>query len=515
MTQSPQTFDNRHDVLDLVGDTPLIELKKIPKAYGIRPKIYAKLELYNPGGSIKDRIAKYMVLDAEKKGLITPGVSTLIEPTSGNTGIGLALIGAIKGYRTIITLPEKMSNEKVSVLKALGAEIIRTPTQAAWDAPESHIGVAKKLEKEIPNAIILDQYNNMQNPNAHYQGTGLEIQKQLEDLKSFDKLRAVVAGAGTGGTISGIAKYLKEVNSDIQIVGADPLGSILAQPENLNKTDLAEYKVEGIGYDFIPNVLDRSLIDVWYKTTDKPAFKYVRQIIANEGLLIGGSSGSAFTALIEYCKDHPELTEDDVIVVVFPDSIRSYLTKFADDQWLKTNGLWEDSILDRFDFDGKKRVIASATKSTAQKDVFKNATVKDLNLKPVISVKDTEKIGQVVKILKENAFDQLPVLASDGKLHGLVTLSALLKALSEGKTKDNTIEGVYNDFRKLNRLDDISSYNENKDNKKKFVVLDSNTKLHDLNTFFEKNSAAIITDKNSIPVHIVTKMDLLEFLASA
>ncbi|KTA95167.1 Cystathionine beta-synthase, partial [Nakaseomyces glabratus] len=219
-------MDSRHNVIDLVGNTPLIELKKLPKAYGIRPRVFAKLELYNPGGSIKDRIAKSMIEYAEEQGIIHPSRSTLIEPTSGNTGIGLALIGAVKGYRTIITLPEKMSNEKVSVLKALGAEIIRTPTEAAWDSPESHIGVARRLEKEIPGAIILDQYNNMKNPEAHYFGTGREIQKQLEDLKLFSHLNAVVAGAGTGGTISGISKYLKEQNPEIKIVGADPVGSI-------------------------------------------------------------------------------------------------------------------------------------------------------------------------------------------------------------------------------------------------------------------------------------------------
>ncbi|CCH61215.1 hypothetical protein TBLA_0E01580 [Henningerozyma blattae CBS 6284] len=506
-------MDSRHNVIDLVGNTPLIELKKVPKAYGIRPKIYAKLELYNPGGSIKDRIAKYMIEDAEARGIIDPSRSTLIEPTSGNTGIGLALIGAIKGYRTIITLPEKMSNEKVSVLKALGAEIIRTPTQAAWDSPESHIGVAKKLEKEIPGAIILDQYNNMQNPFAHYEGTGREIKEQLQELKKYEKLNAVIAGAGTGGTISGIAKYLKEQNPKIKIVGADPEGSILAQPAKLNETDLAEYKVEGIGYDFIPNVLDRSLVDVWYKTTDKPAFKYARQVIANEGMLVGGSSGSAFTALVEYCKEHPELTEDDVIVVIFPDSIRSYLTKFADDQWLKTNGLWDDEVLSRFDFSGMKREIVSASKTTAENDVFKNATVKDLNLKPVISVRDNATIDSVVKILKDNSFDQLPVLSAEGKLRGLVTLSQLLKGLSNGKTKKDSIEGMYFDFKKLNNFDEISSYNENKSGKKKFVNFSTTTRLHELNEFFERNSSAIITDSSMKPVHIVTKVDLLDFLA--
>ncbi|EDO16166.1 hypothetical protein Kpol_1026p13 [Vanderwaltozyma polyspora DSM 70294] len=495
-------MDSRTDVIDLVGNTPLVELKTLPKSMGIKPRIFAKLELYNPGGSIKDRIAKSMIEYAESTGHIHPSRTTLIEPTSGNTGIGLALIGAIKGYRTIITLPEKMSNEKVSVLKALGAEIIRTPTEAAWDSPESHIGVAKKLEREIPGAVILDQYNNMKNPDAHYFGTGREIHKQLVNLDQFKNLRAVVAGAGTGGTISGIARYIKEQDEKIQIVGADPIGSILALPAALNETDITSYKVEGIGYDFIPNVLDRSLIDVWYKTEDKPAFKYARQLIANEGVLIGGSSGSAFTALVEYCKDHPELTEDDVIVAIFPDSIRSYLTKFVDDEWLKKNDLWDDSILERVN-----------AKKAPSADIFKGATVKDLHLKPVVSVKETASIAEVINILKDNAFDQLPVLTEDGKLAGLVTLSQLLKQLSTSNTsKDQDIKGLYLNFKKLNNFDEVSSYNENKSGKKKFVKFTVDSKLSDLNLFFEKNSSAVITD-GLTPVHIVTKMDLLSYLA--
>lgn len=492
--------DTRTDVIDLVGNTPMVELKKLPKALGIKPRIFAKLELYNPGGSIKDRIAKSMIEYAEYTGDIHPDRTTLIEPTSGNTGIGLALIGAIKGYRTIITLPEKMSNEKVSVLKALGAEIIRTPTEAAWDSPESHIGVAQRLEKEIPGAVILDQYNNPKNPDAHYYGTGREIQDQLKNLGKFDDLKAVVAGAGTGGTISGIAKWLKEQNDAIDIVGADPVGSILALPQSLNDTSVPSYKVEGIGYDFVPNVLDRSLVDVWYKTEDKPAFKYARQLISNEGVLVGGSSGSAFTALTKYVEDHPELTEKDVIVVIFPDSIRSYLTKFVDDEWLKKNDLWDDQVL--------ARVKQAST--VTKKDPFNGAAVKDLKLKPVVSVKETATVAEVIKILKDNAFDQLPVLSKDNKLTGLVTLSQLLRKISNGTSRDDSIEGIYFDFKKLNNFDEVSSYNDNKSGKKKFVEFTNESKLSDLNQFFEKNSSAVITD-GLTPIHIVTKIDLLDY----
>lgn len=496
--------DTRTNVIDLVGNTPLIELKTLPKALGIKPKVYVKLELYNPGGSIKDRIAKSMIEYAESTGEIHPDRTTLIEPTSGNTGIGLALIGAIKGYRTIITLPEKMSNEKVSVLKALGAEIVRTPTSAAWDSPESHIGVAKRLEKEIPGAVILDQYNNPRNPEAHYYGTGKEIQEQLQNLKEFENLKAVVAGAGTGGTITGISKYLKEQNDKIKIVGADPFGSILAQPESLNKTDVGEYKVEGIGYDFVPKVLNRNEVDIWYKTDDKDSFVYARQLISNEGVLVGGSSGSAFAALVKYSEEHPELNENDVLVAIFPDSIRSYLTKFVDDEWLKKNDLWSDEVLARVGTKGSSKVD--------RKDPFHGATVQDLKLKPVVSVKESAVVADVIQILRQNAFDQLPVLSEDGKLSGLVTLSQLLKKLSNGTaTKEDKIKSLYIDFRRLNNFDEVSSYNENKSGKKKFVQFTNSSKLADLNNFFEKNSSAIITE-GSKPVHIVTKIDLLDYL---
>lgn len=226
------------------------------------------------------------------------------------------------GYKTIITLPEKMSAEKVAVLRALNATIIRTPTEAAYDAPESHIGVAKKLERELPNAHILDQYSNENNPLAHELGTAEEIWYQTNG-----KIKAVVAGAGTGGTITGLSRGLKKHNPGIKVIAADPHGSILAQPVSLNEEHANEpYKVEGIGYDFVPGVLDRPLVDRWYKTADKESFRYARHLIAEEGLLVGGSSGSAIAAMVQAVKDF-NFCKDDVVVVILPDSIRSYLTK--------------------------------------------------------------------------------------------------------------------------------------------------------------------------------------------
>lgn len=241
-------------ILSVVGNTPLVKLQKVSS--DLQCNLYAKCEYFNAGGSVKDRIGLRMIESAEKEGRIKPG-DTLIEPTSGNTGIGMALAAAVKGYKCIIVLPEKMSKEKVDVLKALGAEIIRTPTEAAWDAPDSHISIARKLQSETPNSHILDQYTNPANPLAHYDGTASELLQQLDG-----KIDMVVAGAGTGGTISGISAKLKEQNPDVKIVGVDPVGSILALPDALNDPGrLGTYHVEGIGYDFIPGVLDRSLTE--------------------------------------------------------------------------------------------------------------------------------------------------------------------------------------------------------------------------------------------------------------
>jgi cystathionine beta-synthase len=308
-------------VLDAIGRTPLVKINKIAAEFPCN--VYAKCEFLNPGGSVKDRIGYRMVVDAEKSGRIKRG-DTLIEPTSGNTGIGIALAGAVLGYKVIITLPEKMSKEKQVALAALGAQIIRTPTEAAWDAPESHIGVAKKLQKELPNAHILDQYSNQSNPQVHYDTTAQEI---LDDLNG--RVDMIVIGAGTGGTISGVAKKLKEANPNVIVVGADPEGSILG-----GGTEIHSYKVEGIGYDFFPDVLDRKLIDTWVKTNDKDAFIMARRLIREEGLLCGGSSGTAMTATLRQLH---RLKKGQNCVVILPDGIRNYMTKFVDDQWMKDN----------------------------------------------------------------------------------------------------------------------------------------------------------------------------------
>ena len=320
-------------ILDNIGDTPLVRVKRLADKEGIECDLCAKCEFFNAGGSVKDRIGRQMVYDAEASGRIKPG-DTIIEPTSGNTGIGLALAAAVKGYKCIITMPEKMSKEKSDVLHALGAQIVRTPNEHGFDHPESHIGIAKKLEKELPNAHILDQYANPANPNAHYNGTAEEIWQQCGG-----KVDMVVMSVGTGGTISGTARRLKELNPNIQIVGVDPKGSILAQPESLNAEGLGVgYKVEGIGYDFIPNVLDRSLVDKWIKSEDKESYVMARRLIAEEGLLCGGSSGATMSAAVKVAKT---LGPDQRCVVLLADSIRNYMTKHLDDAWMIENKFYD------------------------------------------------------------------------------------------------------------------------------------------------------------------------------
>ena len=309
------------NILGAIGNSPIVKFNRIGKK--LNCELYGKCEFFNAGGSVKDRIGVNMIEEAEKAGIIKPG-DVLIEPTSGNTGIGLALSAAVKGYKMIITMPEKMSKEKEVVLKALGAEIYRTPTEAAWDHPDSHISLAKKLNDEIPNSHILDQYSNIANPNAHYQYTAEEIIKDLgKDLKM------IVAGVGTGGTISGIAKRIKEYNPEIKIVGVDPEGSILGGGK-----DIFPYEVEGIGYDFFPDVLDNTLIDQYIKSNDKDSFLMAKRLIKEEGLLCGGSSGSAVWAALSAAK---KLKHNDACLVILPDSIRNYLSKFVDDDWCNEN----------------------------------------------------------------------------------------------------------------------------------------------------------------------------------
>lgn len=514
-------------VLQQIGNTPMVRLNKLPQSLGIEATVYAKLEYFNAGGSVKDRIALRMIEEAERSGRIKPG-DTLIEPTSGNTGIGLALVAAVKGYKTIITLPEKMSPEKVAVLRALNATIIRTPTQASFDSPESHIGVARRLQKEVPNAHILDQYGNPDNPLAHEYGTAEEIWTQTDG-----KIKAVVAGAGTGGTITGIARGLRKHNPDIIVIAADPEGSILAVPSSLNDAHANEgYKVEGIGYDFVPDVLDQGSVNRWYKTADREAFYYARRLIAEEGLLVGGSSGSAIAAMVRAVKDL-KFGKGDAVVVILPDSIRSYLSKFVDDDWLAANDLLPPSPPTTNPSSPELKAH-----SGSRKDSFSDATIRTLRLKPVTTVMSDSPCGDAIETMRDKGFDQLPVLAPAGrKLVGLVTLGNLLSWISRGRAiASSPVSDVMFDFTKIpevaNDPRDIGEMTTAKNKEspitngshkpgktthhQKFVEITMDTPLKALSRFFEWNSAAVVTEKdenhNMKPVAVVTKVDLLTWL---
>ncbi|HYP23985.1 MAG TPA: pyridoxal-phosphate dependent enzyme, partial [Actinomycetota bacterium] len=309
------------NLLDGLGNTPLMRLNRIGK--GLACEFVGKLELLNPGGSVKDRIGIRMIEEAERTGKLRPG-GTIVEPTSGNTGVGLAIAAAIKGYRCIFTMPDKMSQEKISILRAYGAEVVITPTAVAPDSPESYYRVADRLTEEIPGAFQPNQYHNQSNPEAHYVTTGPELWEQTEG-----RITHLVVSVGTGGTVTGSGRYLKEKNPDVQLVGADPDGSIFSGGEP------HPYLVEGIGKEAWPDTLDRSVVDRWIKVGDRESFLTARRITREEGILVGGSSGTAVWAALEVAKD---LGPDDFVVVILPDSGKSYLSKIYNEGWMLDHG---------------------------------------------------------------------------------------------------------------------------------------------------------------------------------
>ncbi|HPF15393.1 MAG TPA: cystathionine beta-synthase [Planctomycetota bacterium] len=443
------------NILEAVGNTPLVRLQRLGRETGC--EFYVKCEFLNPGGSVKDRIGKRMVEEAEKSGRIKPG-DTLIEATSGNTGIGMAMAAAVKGYRMVITMPEKMSHEKQVVLEALGAEIIRTPTEAAWDSPESHIGVAKELQRIIPNSHILDQYSNPDNPTVHFEETAGEILEQTGGGK-FDYF---VATAGTGGTLSGIAKRLKQDAPNVEIVGVDPVGSILAGPG-----EISSYKVEGIGYDFIPEVLDRSLVDRWVKTEDRESFLTARQLIRREGLLCGGSCGSAVAAAIRLAK---EVGPGKKFVIILADSVRNYMTKFLDPGWMRENGFfeerWEDDTVG---------------------DILRRVPKRDL-----VIAAGSDTVADSVLRMKEAGISQLPVVES-GQLVGIVTESNLLGAIVEGRAQMSTALAEVM-FRRVE-------------------TIHHSAPARNLLSLFEHGAVGLVVDERGHLAGILTKMDMVEHLA--
>jgi cystathionine beta-synthase len=382
--------------LDAVGHTPLVRLHSV--ARGVKPTVLAKLEMLNPGGSVKDRIGLRMIEAAERAGKLRPG-GTIVEPTSGNTGHGLAIAAAIKGYRCIFVMPDKMSQEKISLLRAYGAEVVITPTAVAPESPESYYRVADRLTEEIPGAFQPNQYFNPENPRAHYETTGPEIWEQTEG-----RIDAFVCGVGTGGTITGTARYLKEQKPDVLVVGADPEGSLYSGDE------VHPYLTEGIGEDFWPETFDPSVVDRWVRVSDRDAFRVARAITRQEGILVGGSSGTAVYAALEVAR---ELPEDAVVVVILPDTGRNYLSKLYSDTWLLQYGMLERPEVVRVE-----EVLAA----------------KHGEIPPLVTVSAHDKVRQAVDVLQEFGISQAPVVRDAGSLDvaqivGSIRENALLDRL--------------------------------------------------------------------------------------
>jgi cystathionine beta-synthase len=459
-------------VLDLVGDTPLVRVSRITRDLGPpdrQPTLLAKMEMLNPGGSVKDRIGLPMIEAAERDGLLKPG-GTIIEPTSGNTGHGLAIAAALKGYRCIFVMADKQSAEKQALLRAYGAEVVLCPTNVAPESPESYYSVAARLARDIPGAFKPDQYWNMQNPAAHERTTGPELWEQTEG-----RITHFVASVGTGGTISGVAHVLKERNPDIQIVGADPEGSVLSG-------DTARpYLTEGVGEDFLPGTYDPSIIDRWVRVSDRDAFAMARRITREEGILSGGSCGTAMVAAREVVRD---LTATDggtaaVVVVLLPDSGRNYLSKLYNDEWMRINGL------------------LPTTGSATRIDALLADRHHPSERPPVIVARTTERVGDAISTLQAYGVSQLPVSERpDGDevvgLVGSINEKGLLdRAYRDPSVVDRTVGEVMD---------------------APLPLVDADASLDEAFSLLSGASTALVVVRRDRPIGIVTKLDLLEYL---
>lgn len=449
------------NVLDLVGNTPLLKLNKsVPKT---SHNFFAKVEFLNPGGSVKDRIAKRIIEEAEKRGELQPG-STIIEATSGNTGVGLALVAAVKGYNSIFVMPSKMSKEKVDLLRAFGSKVILTPTGVEPDDPRSHYQVAKKLVEITPKSFYANQFHNDDNPQTHYETTGPEIWEQ-----TGGKIDVLVAGAGTGGTISGCGRYLKEKNPEIKIILADPKGSILHDLyyHKEVKKPPAPYQVEGIGEDMLPDNMHFQYVDDVIQVDDKPAFMLCRDMMKKDGIFCGPSSGAILHAAIEYGKKHEDKNLN--IVSFLCDSGDRYLSKAFNDDWMKENGFLDSPL--------QLNTVADLIRTQAKEQ-------------ELFSVNTSNTVLEVIEMLKEKGLSQLPVV--DGvEVIGLVDESDLLYPLASGDIKPTD-----------------SILNFVKDN---ILFVDWDGKLQILTELFQKGYVALVKNPSG-SVNIITKIDLIEFL---
>ena len=442
-----------------IGNTPLLKLNSVNK--GIKGTILVKVEYFNPGNSIKDRIDLKMIEDAEEKGILKPG-GTIIEGTSGNTGMGLALVAISKGYKCIFTLADKQSKEKMDVLRAMGAEVVVCPTNVAPDDPKSYYSVAKQLEKDIPNSFYPNQYDHPANAISHYETTGPEIWNDTDG-----KITHYAAGMGTGGTISGTSKYLKEQNPNVITIGLDSYGSVFKKYKETGVFDEKEiypYLTEGIGEDILPKNVDFDMVDHIVKVTDKDAAIMTRRLAREEGLFIGWSCGSAVHGALEYAKEN--LKEDDVMVIILPDHGTRYLGKVYNDDWMKDHGFLEDRK-----FATAKDIIMSKNGSS-----------------DLVTIEKSMKVGEAIKLMNQKGIDQAPVVDGN-EFVGSVSDSLLLKSLVEnpelkGKPVAEIMEAPFQFISSLEPIDVMSSM------------------------LSKEKKALMIRDENNNP-HIITQSDLL------
>ncbi len=451
-----------HDtILTTIGKTPIVRLQKsVPMG---PHKYFGKVEFFNPGGSVKDRIAIAIIEEAEKRGDLKPG-GTIVEATSGNTGVGLALVAAVKGYKCVITIPDKMSDEKINTLRAMGAKVIVTPTAVEPEDPRSHYSVARKMAEITPGGFLANQYDNNDNVESHYRTTGPEIWEQMDG-----KVDVFVGGAGTGGTLSGVGRFLKEKNPNVKIVCVDPIGSILHDLFYHKKviSPPQPYKIEGIGEDMLPKNVHFNVMDDFIQINDKESFLMCRDLLSKDGMFVGPSGAGAVVGAVRYASKQ---TKPLNIVILLPDSGSRYLSKAFNDSWMKENGFLESPLQLKTVGD-----LIQDMKSAGE----------------LISAKTSDSVLSVIQILKDRSLSQLPVI-QDGKLIGVVDESDLLFPLASGRVKPT---------------DPILSFV-----KGSVIMVDLDEPLQKLTELFAQGYVALVNDRNK-KLRIITKIDLIEFLS--
>jgi len=455
-------------VIDLVGDTPIVRLDRISS--DVPGTILAKLDHLNPGGSVKDRIGLAMIEAAEREGKLQPG-GTIVEPTSGNTGVGLAIAAALKGYRCIFVMPDKMSQEKISMLRAYGAEVVITPTAVEHDSPESYYSVSSRLAEEIPGGFKPDQYSNMANPDAHYAMTGPEIWEQTDG----GDIEALVISVGTGGTISGVGRYFKEKKPEVLIVGVDPEGSVYTAKD---ESELHPYLVEGIGKDTWPKTMDPEVVDEWVRVSDRDSFQVARRLAREEGLLVGGSGGSTVWGAMEIAR---RLGPDAQVLTMIPDSGRSYMSKFYDDNWMLEYGFLE-----------RRAPVPTVA------EVLRAKHAEEPGVPDLVTIESHQKVGQAIDLMQRYSISQLPVVR-DGELESLTDVIGSLQ-------DRDLLDRVFKNPDALH--DDVAAAMQ-----PPLAAIDADEKLDEVFSTLTGRQNAVVVARGGKPIGVLTRTDLLEFLA--